>query len=619
MRALVTVFITPLLVAIAACSATHAAADQDTPPTFEIALNYWMRDMDPTIDCHTSKGARDNFYEACSIAARKDLYDFFANELRWRISPGRQQQVLSAIAAGGMISVQHDRPKPVSARQWEVVDIRFNAGNIPQQPVEVKFSASFAHETGKLMDVPGFIDGDDAYVIRFTPPLAGDWKFVTHSSLKALDQRTGRVFAEAARDGRGGGITIDSKAPTRFRYENGESYYPIAFESDWLFALDAENPDDIPVTRRFVDTLAENGFNQVVMNVFAYDVNWKKDDRLKREHDYGSPRVFPFGGSNDQPDYSQLNIEYFQRLDRVIDYLDQKGIVAHLMIYVWNKRVNWPEANSAADNRYFDYVARRYQAFPNLVWDISKEALGYGHTDVDYISERIKRLRELDSFDRLITVHDYSYCRRFTAMVDFVSVQLWSSELYGVMRNVCRDMPGKPILNIEHGGYERAPYVVFTGNYTSPEVCLERAYQCVFAGTYPTHYWQGAAWNVIIPDIETLQAESRPRLDYYRHMSSFVDRFGIDRLVAGEKKSNAGFSLHNNKDLYVYYVPKECEHIGLRLPSELRGGTMVGTWFDPFTGKTSEPIRQKISQWPSYRVPEGSGFRILIVRTEDNE
>ena len=86
-----------------------------------------------------------------------------------------------------------------------------------------------------------------------------------------------------------------------------------------------------------------------------------------------------------------------------------------------------PPRTPQADNRYFDYVARRYQAFPNLVWDISKEALGYGHTDVNYISQRIKRLRELDSFDRLITVQDYSYCRRFTEMVDFVSVQLWSS------------------------------------------------------------------------------------------------------------------------------------------------------------------------------------------------
>ena len=436
---------------------------------------------------------------------------------------------------------------PISAWQWEVVDIRLEPSEIPLQPIDLAFSASFTHETGGSIKVPGFYDGEGIFVIRFTPPSSGVWKYKTSAAAGELDGQVGQLLVAPARAGRRGGVTIDPTAPTRFQFENGDRYYPIAFESDWLFALDAQNPDDIPVTRGFVDTLARDGFNQIVMNVFAYDVSWRKDDRLLPEHDYGSPTAYPFQGTNDQPEHAQLNIEYFQRLDRVIDYLDRKGIVAHLMIYVWNKRVNWPEAGSEADNRYFDYVARRYQAFPNVVWDISKEALGYGHTDVNYITDRITRLRALDAFDRLITVHDYSYCRRFTDAVDFVSVQLWSSELNSVMRKVCRDMPGKPIQNIEHGGYERGPYVVFTGNYTSPEVCLERAYQCVFAGTYPTHYWQGAAWNVIVADINALPAQARPRFDYYRHMSTFVERFGIADLIAGEKKSNAGFSLHNGK------------------------------------------------------------------------
>ena len=352
------------------------------------------------------------------------------------------------------------------------------------------------------------------------------------------------------------------------------------------------------------------------MNVFAYDVTWKKDDSLTPEHEYGSPSVFPFGGDNSAPDHSKLNIDYFRRLDRVIDYLDQKEIVAHLMIYVWNKRVNWPDANSEADNRYFDYVAKRYQAYPNIVWDISKEALGYGHTDVDYITERINRMRGLDQYDRLITVHDYGYCKRFTENVDFVSVQLWVSELYGVMRNVCADMPNKPILNIEHGGYEKGPYVVFNGNYTSPEVCLQRAYQCVFAGTFPTHYWQGAAWNVIIADIDSLPAELRPRFDYYRHMRSFVEKFDVDQLIAGEKKSNAGFCLHDGKNRFIYYVPKECEFIGARLPKQATGQKMTGTWFNPLSGEYSEPIEQTISRWPAFTVPEGDGFRILIVEIQ---
>ncbi|MGI9471155.1 MAG: DUF4038 domain-containing protein [Rubripirellula sp.] len=514
------------------------------------------------------------------------------------------------------VGISQEKQRSQAGYQWDVLDLRFESKTLPAQPVDATFQATFQNADGKQIVSRGFFNGGNEFLIRFTPPSAGTWSYVTESSLQSLNGLRGQVKAGPARSGRKGGITLDPKNNRAFRYENGDSYYPIAFESDWLFALDAENPDDFPVTRRLIDTLAENGFNQVVLNVFAYDVNWPKDDRLESKYEFGSPQVFPFHGTNTEPDHSQLNIEYFKRFDRVIDYLDKKGIAAHLMVYVWNKNVNWPEANSPEDNRYFDYVIRRYQAYPNLVWDISKEALGYGHNDVNYISSRIDRLRELDSYHRPVTVHDYSYCRRFSEKLDFISVQIWSSELYGVMRNICKDLPGQPILNIEHGGYEQGPYVVFTGSYTSPEVCLERAYQCVFAGTFPTHYWQGAAWNVIIPDIDAMAPDNRPRLDYYRNMRSLVDKYDVANLQAGDKKSNSGFCLHNGNDRLLFYVPKENINIGVRLPKEMRGGTMTGTWFDPLTGKYDDAIELEISQWPSFDKPETLGFGILIVETQ---
>lgn len=398
----------------------------------------------------------------------------------------------------------------VSAFQWEVLDISFAVQESADEPFDQTFRAKFKDDSGQAVSVAGFFNGTKEYVLRWTAPKPGSWSFETESSITELNGLIGKVNVLPARTGRKGGIVLDHKSDRRFRYENGERYFPIAFEADWLFALDAENDEGIPDTETFVKHLSNSGFNQVVMNVFAYDVNWEKDPSLPAKYEYGSPRVFPFEGNNSKPNYDKLNAKYFQQLDRVIECLDQHGIVAHLMIYVWNKNVNWPEALSKADNQYFDYVVKRYQAYPNLIWDISKEALGYGHTDVHYITERIERLRGLDSYDRLVTVHDYNYCRCFSDKVDFVSVQLWLSELYSVMRNVCTNIPGKPILNIEHGGYERSPYVVFTGNYTSPEVCLERAYQCVFAGTFPTHYWQGAAWNVFIPRVDELPIADRP-------------------------------------------------------------------------------------------------------------
>lgn len=505
------------------------------------------------------------------------------------------------------------------ARQWDVHELKFHLDEPIDGSYGVEFSATLRHADGDSLTVPGFFNGGSDFVVRFTPPKAGVWKYETHGSVAELDGKSGELHVGSAREGRRGGVTRDPGNVRNFVYQDGGGYYPIAIEADWLFALDADNAQDIPNTRRFVDAIASNGFNQVVMNVFAYDVKWPKDERLDKRYDYGSPSMFPFGGTNGEPDHSRLNVEYFQRLDRVIDYLDEKGIVAHLMIYVWNKRVNWPEAGSEADNRYFDYVVRRYQAYPNLIWDISKEALGYGHNDVGYITDRIDRLKKIDAYGRLVTVHDYGYCARFPQKLDFISVQIWSSELYSVMSKIASQFAKQPILNIEHGGYERGPYVVFEGSYTSPEVCLERAYQCVFAGTYPTHYWQGAAWNVFFADIDAMAPEDRPRLHYYKHMREFVERFDLAQLKAGDKKSNSGFCLHNGDDLFIYYVPKENINIGVSVPKKHAGAQMTGTWWNPHTGQYSDPIEKAITQWPGFDKPENDHFDILIVQVQTQE
>ena len=68
-----------------------------------------------------------------------------------------------------------------------------------------------------------------------------------------------------------------------------------------------------------------------------------------------------------------------------------------------------------------------------------------------------------------------------------------------------------PIFNIEHGGYEQSPYLTFTGDYQDPVVCLERNYQCIFAGSYSTYYWQGCSWDIVIHDISQLPEKVRPR------------------------------------------------------------------------------------------------------------
>lgn len=521
--------------------------------------------------------------------------------------------LLAALAALTILPASFAGPD-VTTSQWAATDLAFFAEAPAGAEFDVEFSATFTGPQNAELTVPGFFDGDDRFVIRFAPPTEGTWRYQTSSGLPALDGESGKVVAGPAAADEPGPVQISTTDPTKFTYANGDPYFPIAFEIDWLFAIDAENGAGIPKTEQLIRYVGDNGFNQIVMNVFAYDVNWPRDPDLPAKYDYGKPTVFPFGGDNTAPDFSTLDVEFFQRFDRVIRHLDEQGIIAHVMIYVWNKQVAWPDAESAADNRYFDYVVKRYQAFPNLIWDISKEATGYGHNDKTYIVDRIKRLRSLDGHQRLATVHDYGYCNDYPETVDFISIQNWHTEIWNKMRDVVEAHPNKPVFNIEHGGYEEGPYHVFTGNYGSPLSNLERAYLIVFAGASIAHYWQDTSWNVVIHDIEDLPEADQPKLEYYRYMAEFIEAQGVNDLEPTMGATSSGIALSNNDDFFLHFLDAHHDAVVVRQRPGYEGGKIHLTWFDPLTGTYSETETRDIVKWTRVHTPEPNQMRILIVR-----
>ncbi len=470
-----------------------------------------------------------------------------------------------------------------SCEKWSVLDISITSGKTSAKPLDVEFGAVFSQENGKRLNIPAFYNGDNTWVLRFSPSETGEWTFRTWSSERSLAGKTGTVSVlPSGKEDEHGPLVISKKNPQKFEYADGTPVYLMTFEIDWLFALDHDNPADIPKTRQIVSHIKENGFNQVVMNVYAYDAGWGERESIRPEHNFAKPDVFPFGGSNETPDYTTLNIDFFRHLDRVIAHLDDQEILAHLMIYVWNKKVNWPEPGSKADNMYFDYVVKRYQAFPNLIWDISKEALAYGRDDMGYISQRIDRLRKLDAYGRLLSVHDYAYCNAFPEKVDFISIQNWSPNIYDIMRDVKEKHSGKPILNIEHGGYEKTMHSIFDGAFTDAVACLDRNYQCAFAGTYSTYYWQNASWYELVYNPFELPAQNQPRFEYFRYMTELFTRYPFEELEPYQGDFTS-FILTNSDDVYMVYLTPDMISISGNI-IELKGSTVDITWFDPLTG-----------------------------------
>jgi len=528
--------------------------------------------------------------------------------------------MVSGLLHATIKNVDYSSSKTVSVKKYQVLDIAFKAK--VKNPFATEFSAVFTSESGTEQKVHGFYNGNQEWLLRFSASEPGVWKYETNSEVKNLNKKTGAVkVLNETEAGQHGGIVVKPENPQYFYYQDGNPYFLMAFECDWLYALDYHNEKSLPKTEHLMNLVKENGFNQVVMNVFSYDVNWKwgKDSLLKQhpEHEFGAPKdIFPFKGNNEKPDYSELNVEFFKKLDRTISLLDDKNIISHLMIYVWNKEVNWPDMYTDADNMYFDYVVKRYGAFTNIMWDVSKEALFYGRADDAYILERINRLRTANYFNRLVTVHDYEFCVRNTDAVDYISRQDWTFSLYHNMINDKEKYNTKPVFNIEHGGYEESPYVVFSGSYINAEACLRRNYQCAFTGVYSTYYWQATSWNAVIWNpFEQGEDFYKPKFEYFKYMTDLFTKYRFDEYEPVPKNNGAGYAMKNkNKESYLFYIPQEV--YWYNIPRSIFDDKPVRyKWFNTITGAYSE--EKTITQRNHFISPFYNNADVVLIVEKD--
>ncbi len=510
--------------------------------------------------------------------------------------------------------------------QYEVFELEYELQKNKQVLAESTVAVQFIHESGYSFTALGFIN-KNKYLVRFCPEKQGKWRFYTLSNNLDWLIKKGELIVNEPLALNKGGITIDSKNPQKFQYQNGQSYFPLAFECDWLWALDYGR-GNLNRTDSLLNTIVKNGFNQVVMNVYAYDVGWKVAENVPSQYEFKRPQYSVFENGNDKPRFDKLNYNFLEHYDNVIKLLQKKGLVAHIMIYVWNKKVNWPSMYSQADNAYFDHIINRYQAFSNVIWDISKEALDYGRCDIPYINERIARIRKNDQYGRLVTVHDYEYCSREPQKVDFISIQNWRSELHSQSLASVLKHSNKPVYNIEHGGYEEGPFLSFQGNYVSPEACIIRNYECAFAGAYTSYYWQNTSWNIVIWDIEHNNSiANKPRLDYYKHFTDFFYKYNYQTLkpsiaknttngrVGADNLASSGLAMSNEKDLFIYFVPAANFQTNVVLP-EGPEKLQQATWFNPFTGQYLENKEEQGYIWKSYQNPWKNQAAILIVKTK---
>ncbi len=462
--------------------------------------------------------------------------------------------------------------------RWRPHDFNFKSKSNHENPFTVDFSAAVKGPDGTEFTTLGFYNGNKTWEIRVAPNVEGPWVLETHSNDPQLDGKTAS-FMCIPNDNPNihGKLLVDPEHPHHFIFEDGSRYFLMGYECDWLWALDMEEKN-LPTLNPFLDRLASHGFNHIILNAYAHDTKWRKGNT--EDGDYGPPPMFAWEGSNENPVHNRFNLSYWEHYDRVMNALYQRGIMAHIMIKVYNKFVNWPKIGSKEDDLYFRWIIARYAAYPNAVWDFSKEA--HNEKGIDYKLNRLRLIREHDPYHNLITVHDDNQLYdngTYSDILDFRSDQHHNKWHPKILEQRTQNI--WPVVNVEFG-YEHGPQGLNDKTYNvvqSPKEVCRRGWEICLAGGYIAYYYTYTAWDIIRPeDIPEGYA-------YFEHLHEFFENTNYWLMKPSDELVSEGYCISNRGKEYIVFL-NNAKPFTLKI--EGANSQLKSEWYHPFTGEKAD-------------------------------
>ena len=513
--------------------------------------------------------------------------------------------LLMMVAAGRL-------PAAVTVEQYHVHDFTFK-GQAAGNPFDVELTGEFTGPGGVRIVVPGFYDGDNTWKIRFAATVPGQWSMRTISPVAALNNQTEPAIMATSNTNKAihGGLLVDPLHRTHFVYEDGTRYFLMGYEADWLWGVDMKDPER-KVMHHLIDQIDARGFNQVMVNVYAHDTTWAKGQT--NQWDYGPPAMYVFGGTNDKPDHTRLNPEFFRIYDGMMQALQDKGIVANVMLKVYNKMVNWPPAGSRDEARYFQYVAARYQAYSNIVWDFSKEA--YYERDKNLEKRLIDLVRATDGYHRLTTAHDndvYDWDTSLNSNLDFRTDQ--EHDHWMEMALFDRNLRQWPYINSElyyERGVDDLPTYPRKQDWQDQ---VRGAYEVYLSGGYFVYYYSNTAWDLVKPDPEP------PGMPRFQILKENLSSLPYWRMEPKPELAVGGPCLAIPGQIYAFFVkPGPGGSRGAEITVNLTGlpGSAAMQWINTWTGARADDKVDRAGVY-QFRRPNSFGEApgLLVVRSNN--
>lgn len=354
---------------------------------------------------------------------------------------------------------------PRQGEQWSMNQFIVAGPRSGNPFTEVSVSAVFDNG-GKIIEVPGFYDGNGTYCIRFMPPVIGSWRWTVKSNAAELNGQTSTFEATTPEKTNHGPVGV--AGTFHFAYADGTPYRPFGTTSyAWIHQSDA-------MCEETLKTLAASPFNKLRFAIFPNE-------------DVAAQALFPFEGGPKNWDFTRFNPAFFRRLDGFVARLDRLGIEADIILFhpYDHGQFGFDSMPAEVNARYLRYVVARYAAYKNVWWSLANEYDDIkAKTDADF-DTLFQIVVASDPYGHLRSIHHNRRLYDNTKpWVTHASIQNGSAVIDDGRAVLYRDVWKKPVVFDE---------VKYEGNLAkrwgnlSGEEMVKRCWYGTIAGTYVGH------------------------------------------------------------------------------------------------------------------------------------
>lgn len=547
---------------------------------------------------------------------------------------------------------------------WEKIELEFHAANHyanPYNDVDVWVDLEGPDFRRRCF---GFWDGDEIFRVRIMATAQGIWHWVSGCSTgdPGLTGKQGSFIAhpwsemEKHDNANRRGMIRATANGHAFEYSDGTPYFMLG---DTWWALPTFrfrwDEDDTPHQmgpdaglKDYVRFRKRQGYNCIAM--IASFANWQNDDKppqwlledgmvvrsawpqagtesAEAMHTENGDRAFCFPGrapglETYVPDLERINPEYFQMMDKKIDYLNAQGFVPFIEVarrdigQLWHRYYPWPDSYT----RYIQYVWARYQANICLYSPIHFDWAGLSVPAAEWNKAAIAVMETygLPPFGTLLGTNANP-----SSMINWGHLDNapWlgfhqignqrTHDVYPHLTDIYHAEPPIPGINGEpyYDGMEDA----IAGSEKAARYCRSAIYGSVLSGglggqIYGAGGWRGGIWSgevesaSVDPIWKAIHWESAAQMPYcrdfimsegavYQDLMPATEQLSPNR--TGEPKTNDGWAFcaaAPDKMLYFCYFEKGCPRA--TLSNAEPNSSYQLRWFDPRSGLwlDNEPI-----------------------------